>query len=66
MLIICALMFIVIVIDSQDIVWEKCHLFFLFLFLQENNNKKHPKAKVETKAFKRKEKKKHLIYHAPW
>ncbi len=43
---VCALMFIVIVTDSQDVVWESG---FFFFFLQENNNKKQ----VDSKAFKR-------------
>lgn len=58
-------MFIVIVIDSQDVVWENV---IFFSFLQENNNNKKniQKANVESKAFKRKKEKKHLIYHTPW
>lgn len=54
-------MFIVIVIDSQDIVWENVIFFFFFFFYKKIIIKNIQKAKVESKAFKRKEKGKKTI-----
>lgn len=57
-------MFIVIVIDSQDIVWENVIFFFFFFFYKKIIIKNIQKAKVESKAFKIKKKKTFNISHS--